>query len=233
VVTDTGKRAAGQCRRHRRQAGARSPASPATAQQQRPARPDRDLDLQPTRATALAGQQTNNRLRHRPGRQHQRDGHRQQTPPTTSATPPGINIVQAGQRPGTPTVRPGRTWLPAATVTFTYVVTDTGKRAAGPMSSSTDDKLRADHQLHRRHQQQRPARPDRGPGTYTHNRPPPLAGPADQHPAPSPPRTPTPATTVTGNKPGQTTSADAPGHLRFSTSTTTADGHGDILWQKR
>jgi len=51
-------------------------------------------------------------------------------------------------------------WSFGSTVTFTYVVTNAGNDPLANVAL-TDDKLGADHQLHRRHQRQRPARPER------------------------------------------------------------------------
>ena len=127
------QRAPGQRRRHRRQAGADHQLH-RRHQRQRPARPDRDLDLHET-ATALAGQQTNI------GTVTAQDAN---NPPGTTVTDnnpanyfgdaPAINIVKFvnGQDADTPT---GPHVAAGSTVTFTYVVTNTGN-VPWPTSSS-------------------------------------------------------------------------------------------------
>ena len=113
-----------------------------------------------TTATALAGQQTN------VGTVTGQDPNNPPGPPVTDDNPanyfgdaPAIQIVKFvnGQDADTPT---GPHVAVGSTVTFTYVVTNTGNVPAGQRRRHRRQ-AGADHQLHRRHQRQRPARPDR------------------------------------------------------------------------
>ena len=107
------QRAPGQRHRHRRQAGPDHQLH-RRHQRQRPARPDRDLDLharppppspasRPTSAPSPARTPTARRARRSPTT----------TRPTTSATP-RRSTSSSSSTARTPTARPGRTWPPAA-----------------------------------------------------------------------------------------------------------------------
>ena len=129
-----------------------------------------------TTATALAGQQTNM------GAATGQGVNTAQTvsddnPANYFGDAPAIQIVKFvnGQDADTANRPAGRGRLD---LTFTYVVTNTGNVPLANVAV-TDDKLRADHLVHRRHECQRPARPDRNLDLHRHRHSP--GGPTHQH----------------------------------------------------
>ena len=156
-------------------------------QRQRPARPDRDLDLHHDRHRP--GRPADQRRhRHRPGRQQpaRHDGHRRQ-PGQLLRRRPGDQHRQVRQRPGRR--QPDRAARGRRQHRDLHLRGDQHRQRPAGQRRRQRRQAGADHRLHRRHQRQRPARPDRD--LDLHDRPPPPWPASRPTPAPSPPRTPT------------------------------------------
>ena len=211
------QRPPGQRRGHRRQAGAASPSFTSG-------------DTNGNGLLDLTETWTYTTTRHRPGRPADQRRHRHRpdanhppgtpsatpTRPTTSATPRGSTSSNSSTA-RTPTPRPGRTWPSGSTVTFTYVVTNTGNVPLANVVVS-DDKLGPS-----------PASPAATPtatACSTRPRPGPTPRPPPPWPAsrptsaPSPPRTPTSRPTPPSPTTTRPTTSATPRPSRSSSSST-------------
>ena len=132
-------------------------------QQQRPARPRARPG--PSRATPPSSPAGYTNIGTAPASRRHQPTSATPTRPTTSAPPPRHQHREAGQRPRTPTRRTGPSPAVGSTVTFTYMVTNTGndrrrqRRGRRRQRHAGQPGRRLQPDLHRRrHQQQRPAR---------------------------------------------------------------------------